>query len=163
MRGLNLSEQAKIVPLTPPQSYSGAAKNSAVFSLKNYSHATILVYLGATDADAGNLKLQECDDFVPSNTTDIPFFYYKEETAGGDTLSGRQELTQANAATGVDLAPAGVDNVLYAIEIDAADLTPGTDKLRVQLTTPGGAQLGTVMAILTGARYASDQSPTVLS
>jgi uncharacterized protein (UPF0333 family) len=111
-----LAEEAHIVNILPPQSISGAV-TSDVFSMKDASHVTIIVTAGSTNADAGNITIEECDNFTPSNYTAIGFRYAAEETAAGDTLGS---LT-AVANTGIDVS--ANDNITYVIEIDAEELT----------------------------------------
>jgi len=154
---MNLAECCHAVNILPPQSIVGAVV-SDVFSLKNYSHVSIVVTAGSTNADAGNITIEECDDFVPTNDTAIPFRYYAEEIAAGDTLGAKQD---AVAATGIDVS--GNDNITYVIEIDAAELSAGYPNLYLKWSAPGGATLGSAVAILSGARYASPESATAIA
>ena len=153
---MNLAEQAHVVNILSPQSISDAV-SSDVFSMENYNHVTIIATAGSTNADAGNITIEECDDFVPTNDTAIGFSYYKEETAGGDTLSAKQTATTA----GIDVS--ANDNIIYVIEIDAAELTDGYPNLILKWSAPGGATLVSAVAILSGARYAEDQSATAIA
>lgn len=157
MFGFNIAEQGHVVNILPPQSIT-AAVTSDVWSMKNYSKCTIIVTAGATNADAGNITLVECDDFVPTNTTAIDFSYYAEETAGGDTLGAR---TAAVAATGIDVS--GNDNITYVIEIDANQLADGRPNLQLKWSIPGGATLVSAVAILSGAKYGGTLSGTAIA
>lgn len=157
MKGINLAEQCHIVNILPPQSIAGAVA-ADIFSMENYAHATIIVTAGATNADAGNITLEECDDFTPTTDTAIDFYYYAEETAAGDTLGAR---TKAVAATGIDVS--ANDNITYIIEVDASQLTDGYPCLELKWSAPGGATLVSAVAVLTGARYAGDQSETAIA
>jgi len=153
---MNIAERCHVVNILPPQSIAGAVV-SDVFSLKNYAHATILVQAGSTNADAGNITIEECDDFTPTNDTAIGFRYYAEETASGDTLGAKQIATTA----GIDVS--GNDNVMYVIEIDGAELTDGYPNLILKWSAPGGATLVSAVAILSDARYAGEQSATAIA
>ena len=119
-----IAQEGHVVNILPPQDIQ-AGVNSDVFSMKNYAHATIIVTAGSTNADAGNITVEECDDFTPSNSTAIGFNYYKEETDGGDTLSEKQVAT----TSGIDVS--GNDNIFYLIEIDASELSEGFPNLRL--------------------------------
>jgi len=141
----------------PPQSIT-AAVTSDVFSLKNYAHATIIAQAGSTNADAGNITIEECDDFTPTNDTAIDFRYYAETTAAGDTLGAKQN---AVAATGIDVS--ANDNIFYVIEIDSAQLSDGYPNLILKWSIPGGATLVSAVAVLSGSRYAEDQSATAIA
>lgn len=151
------AEMGHVINILPPQSID-AAVTSTVFSLRNYAHATIVVTAGSTNVDAGNITIEECDDFTPTTDTAIDFYYYAETTAAGDTLGAR---TLAEAATGIDVS--GNDNITYVIEIDAAQLSEGYPNLYLKWSKPGGATLVSAVAILSGARYAQDQSPTEIA
>jgi hypothetical protein len=159
MRGINLATQGHVVIALQPQSIV-AETFTDVFNMKNHGHATLIVMVQDSNADAGNFKLQACDDFVPSNTSEIAFKYYAEETALGDTLGA---IASGAVGTGIDMCPAGVDNAFYVVEVDASELPEGYPNLRGQFTIPGGAQHVACVAILTGARFAGDQNATAIA
>jgi len=52
---------------------------------------------------------------------------------------------------------------MYVIELDADQLSAGSPWVQVQFTDPGGATLGSAVAILSEARYGSDQSPNAIA
>jgi hypothetical protein len=103
------------------------------------------------------VTVEACDDFVPTTTTAIAFKAYKEETAAGDTLDGGTDVAAAGFATSLN------NGVFYVIEIDAAELPAGKPCLRVAISDPGVATFGSVLAILSGARYAGDQNATAIA
>ena len=152
----NIAEEMHVVNILPPQSITDAVV-SDVFSMKNHQHATIIVTAGSTNADAGNITIEECDDFTPTNDTAIGFTYYKEETDAGDTLSEKQTATTA----GIDVS--GNDNIMYVIEIDAAELTDGYPNLILKWSAPGGATLVSAVAVLSGARYSGSENATAIA
>lgn len=157
MPGTTIAEQFHVVNILPPVSIT-AATTSDVWSMKNYSHCSIIVTCGATNADAGFVTIEECDDFTPTTDTAIGFSYYAETTAAGDTLGAR---TAAVAATGIDVS--ANDSIMYVIEIDAAELSDGYPNLILKWSIPGGATLVSAVAILSGARYGGDQSATAIA
>ena len=91
-KGIVIGEQCHVINAFAPLDINGAARVSDVWSMENYSHATIIVQLGVTGA-ATTITVEECDDFDPTNDTAIAFSYYMEVTAGGDTLSTRTAAT----------------------------------------------------------------------
>lgn len=151
-----IAEECHVINILPPQSISGAA-TSDVFSVKDCSHVTIIVQAGSTNADAGNITIEECDDFTPTNDTAIAFAYYAEETAAGDTLGSRAAAT----VTGIDVS--GNDNLTYIIEIDVEELTEGYEKLILKWSAPGGATLVSAVAILSGLAFQGDQTRTQIA
>lgn len=148
-----MAEQNHIVNILPPQAQTTAITGD-VFSMKDASHVTIIVQAGTTNADAGNITILECDDFVPTNSTAIAFKYAAETTAGGDTLGS---LTLATTA-GIDVS--ANDNIFYVIEIDADELSEGYNHLQIAWSVPGGSQNVSAVAILSGLCYQGDQNRT---
>jgi hypothetical protein len=160
MKGINIAEQLHIVNLLPPidvDTASGVA-HSDVFSMAKYAHVSIIVQLGVTPADGGNITIEECDDFTPNASVAIDFYYHAEDTALGDVLGAR---TLAAKATGIDVS--ANDNIFYVIEIDAAQLDEGYPNLCLVWSNPGGSLIASAIAILSGAKYAQDQSPTAIA
>ncbi len=156
MKGHWLADGGHGVLAVAPVDINGAVVNSDVWSMGKYAHASITIGLGVTGA-ASTVTLEECDDFVPTNSTAIAFARYSEETAGGDTLGAKTATAAAGFATSTN------DGVFYVIEIDAAALTDGFPNLRVVLSDPGTATLAMVFVELTGARYGHEQSPTAIA
>jgi len=160
MLGINISEQCHIVNVLPPID-SDDAKTGAVINMENYAHASIIIQVGASDADGGFATLEESDTSAFTNHPEVAFYYYAEETASGDVLDAGP--TTAVAATGIDMAPAGVNDIFYVIEFDSSQFTNGYSFLRLQISAAGGANLISAVAILSGARHAVYGSPTVLT
>jgi hypothetical protein len=156
MKGFHLSEQGHVVNIIPPVDINGAAKNSDVFSMKNYAHVDIVIQLGVTGA-ASTVTVEECDNVTPSNSTAIAFAVYKEETAAGDTLGARTAVTTAGFATSTN------DNVMYVISIDADELTDAYPYLRIAMSDPSASTIVSAVAVLSGARYGKPQSATAIT
>lgn len=151
-----IAEYDHVVNILPPQAQTTAV-TSDVFSMKDASHVTIIVQAGSTDADAGNITVLECDDFTPSNSTAIAFKYAAEETDSGDTPDA---LTWATTA-GIDVS--ANDNIFYIIEIDADELTEGYNNLQLAWSIPGGSQVVSAVAVLSGLCYKGDQNRTQIA
>lgn len=152
-----IAEEFHVVNIIPPRDINGAGANSDVFSMKAHNHATIILQLGAT-AGTTTVTLEACDNFTPTTTEAIAFSYYAETTAGGDTLGARTAATASGFATSAN------DNIFYVIEVDAAELPDGKPNLRLVLSSPGAVSvLVNAVAILSGARYAGDQSATAIA
>jgi hypothetical protein len=151
-----LAEQAKIIPIIYPWGSNAATKDSDVFSMKNASHATIILTVGV-QAGSFTAILYECDNFTPSNATAIAARIYKEETADSDTLADGVAL----AATGV--ATAATSNIHYVIEVDAEDLTEGYPNLQLRLSDLDNTTYVSAVAILTGYAYQGKSQPTEIA
>lgn len=150
------AQDGHIVNALPPIDITGG-KQSDVWSMKNFGHATIIIQIGVSAAAFTKIILQACDDFTPSNTTDIAYRLYKEETAAGDTLSA----VEAVAAAGK--TPSANDTIMYVIEIDADELPDGKPNLRVSLTNGANSVIASVVAILSEARFSGDQNETAIA
>jgi hypothetical protein len=154
-KGFVLAEEGHVVQALAPVDCNGG-KSSDIWSMANYSHASIVLLLGVTGG-ATTVTVEECDDFTPSNSTAIAFSYYAETTAAGDTLGARTAATTAGFAASTN------DGVFYVIEIDASQLTDGYPNLRVVLSDPSGATFGSITAFLSGSRYGEEQSATAIA
>lgn len=156
MKGFHIPQEGHVVNILPPISLNGG-KTSDYFSMENYSHVDIIIQLGAA-VGATTITVFEAADFTPSSETAIAFDVFKEETAAGDTLGAKVAVTAAGFASVSD----GTANTMYVISIDADQLTDGKPCLAVKFSNPG-AQLGSAVAVLSGARYPGDQSPTAIA
>jgi hypothetical protein len=161
---MTFTEENHIVNILPPVDITGAATSSDVFTLKNYGHATIIVEFGVVnDAADATLTLAECDDFTPSNSTNIAFKYRLEDTATGDTLG---PLSTA-PSTGLRIVSGGdigiTDNKFLVIEVDATELSSGYPALELSITNPGNSVLASAQAILSQPRYEDKNDPTAIA
>lgn len=154
-KGIVIGEDLHIVLATAPVDIDSGV-SSDVWSMANHAHVSILVLLGVTGG-ATTITVEECDDFTPSNSTAIAFSYYAETTAGGDTLGARTAATTSGFAASTN------DGVFYVIDVDASQLSDGRPNLRVVASDPSGATFGAIVAILSGSRYAQEQSATAIA
>lgn len=152
-----LAEQGHTVQILAPVDVSGGL-GSDIFSMAEYDHASIILQFGVSAAAVTKVQVEKCSDFAASVHTPIAFNVYKEETAGGDTLGSR---VACEAAAG--LVPNAADNIFYVIEIDAAELGDGYDKVRLLITNGVNSVIASAVAVLSGARFASVASPTVVA
>jgi hypothetical protein len=176
MNGFNLSEAGHIAVILPPQSISADASSAPInpaFSMKNYKHADVLVIAGAeATQDATTLLVYLCSSAAGAGATAIPFNYYFQAAggAGNDVLGTIQNAP----ATGVVLSAANWPaNGLIVISIDANELESATvggvlagslgvdSYVGIGLGAPTAIDMASVVAILTGARFANVSSPTV--
>ncbi len=156
MRGIALAEAGHIVNVIPPIDITGG-KTGDVFHVKDHAHVTIVVQIGVSTAAFTKILLNSCDDAAAAGAAAMAFFVYKEETALGDTLGARTAVTSAG------LTPSANDNIMYVLEVDAAELPQGQEYLQLSLTNTTNAVLASALAILTGPRYAEEQSRTVIT
>jgi len=152
MGKIHIANEGHVVSVLPP--VSGTASGVA-FSMKNYSHASIIITQGVA-ASATTVAVSRIPAFGSGGTgTAIPFDYYLEATSGGDTLAGKVVAT----AGGVSLTSGS--NQILVIEIDDDEMITSSPNICLEMSSANS--LISAVAILSGARYAGDQSPTVIS
>jgi hypothetical protein len=157
MKGFVIAEQAHVVNVLAPVDVTGG-KTSQAINMANYQHVTFIVQIGVSAAAFTKILVNQCTDASGDNAVAIPFAIYKQETAGAsnDVLGARTAVTSAG------YTPSANDGIFYVIEIDTAELDAGTGQyLNVQLTNTTNSVIASAVAILSGARYAETQSPTV--
>ena len=148
-----LSQEAHIVSMIKPQGSAGATINSDVVSMKDASHATIILTVGA-QAGAASFTVAEGDDFTPSNPAAIAYRLAKEEADSGDTLGA----LAAVANTGSVIA--ATDNTIYVIEVDSEDLSEGFNHIQLKLADLDSTTYVSAVCILTGLCYQGDETRT---
>ena len=155
-KGFYTAQEGHVVNILPPVDISGG-KFSDVFSLRNHAHATIVVQIGVSAAAFTKIIVNACDDFTPSNRTAIPFTLFSEETAAGDTLAAKEAVAAAGKT------PSANDGIMYVIEVDASELPQGSPNLELSLTNGVNSVIASAIAILSGSRFAEDQSATAIA
>lgn len=155
-KGITIAEECHVVNALVAQDVSGGTFDTDVISMKNAAHATVILALGTTGGTS-TITVQECDDTTPTNTSAIAFDYYSETTDSGDTLGDRASATTSGFTTSAN------DNIFYVIEIDASQLSDGYPYFRVHGTDPSGATYVACIVILSGIRYAIENTPTAIT
>ena len=156
-QGFSIGEgQGHFVLGVAPVDIDAGAQTSDAFTMKNYTHATVIISLGVTGA-ASTVTVKESTDASGTGATAIAFSYYAEETAAGDTTGSRQSATTSGFATSTN------DGLFYLIELNAEDLSDGSEWVTVHMTDPGSATFGSIGIILSGARYAEVEAPTAIA
>jgi len=153
MKGFVVAQEGHIVVPLYPVSASGGETCQA-FSMKKYQHATIIIVLGAMAAQLTSLVLNACSSAAGAGPTAIPFNLFKGETGSTNTLGGKTAI----AATGYQ--PPNTADIFEVIEIDAAELPAGLPYLQLVINNGANVDLACVIAVLSGARFGEDQSPT---
>ena len=157
-----LSESCKYVCGLAPIDTTGSAWETDVVNMANYTHATVVVQMGAWAGGTSTITVEYCDDNTP--TTDTPMaFKYKTGVLGGEATDVLGALT----AVGSGGVAASVANTTYVIEIDAADIASASSgansRFVVGGTTPGSnADLISVAIFMTNPRYAGDVPQTAI-
>jgi hypothetical protein len=155
-KGFVVAEEGHIVNILPPIDITGGVTGD-VFSMENYAHATILVQVGVSAAAFTKIILNECTSLAGAGATAIAHSIYKEETDSGDTLGARTAVLAAGTT------PSANDNIFYVIELDASELSDGYNFVELSLTNGANSVIASAVAILSGSRYAEEQSATAIA
>jgi hypothetical protein len=156
MKGFVVAQQGHVVNALPPVSASGG-KTAQAFSMADYQHATIIISLGAQAAQMTSIVVNECTSAAGAGATAIPFNVFKQEVSGASD----DVLGALTAETSAGFQPSANANIFYVIELDAQALDAGYDYVQVVLANGANVDLAAVIVVLSGARFAEDQSPTV--
>jgi len=167
MSGFNLAEQGHLAFLELGAfDLNTAGHAGTVINMENYSHITYIIRMEATVRAASVVTVESCSAMGGGGTnTAIVFAYYctalASKTALGDVLGAKVAVTVA--ATGIIPAAGGADNIMFVIDLESSQLISGHVGFRLVIADPGAGALATILCILSGARYASPQSPTVIA
>lgn len=154
--GFYVSQAGHVVPLIAPVDFTGG-KTSPAFSMAKYAHASIILAIGVSAAAPGAVTLNACSDAAGDGATPIPFNVFKCETTASDVLGAKVAVTAAG------FVPVATDGIFYVIEVDAQQLPQGLPYLQLACANGANSVIGSAFAILSGARQASDQAPTVFA
>jgi hypothetical protein len=154
-KGFYSAQDGHIVNLIPAVNITGGV-TGAVFSMADYAHASIIVQIGVSAAAPTAIIVNACTNAAAAGATAIPFNLFACETGAGDVLGARVSVLAAG------YVPSAVDNIFYVIELSAAMLPQGSPYVQLSITNGANSVIASAVAVLSGARYASDQSATVL-
>ena len=155
-KGINLAEEGRIMTLIPPIDRSGIATDSTIVcDMRKYVHATVICSIGLNGPTATGILTVKSVNKLPTCTvsTALAFRYYRYET---NQLAANGDLKSAMvwaATTGI-VPLATTTGAMYVIELDAEELPEGHIGFVVGYADPAAACVSSIIAILTGARYA---------
>lgn len=151
MKGINLVQQCKVVPLHYPAS---GGCTCVAFSMANHAHASVIIVQGSATS-AGVITVLRSSDNASTVTSAIPFSYAEETTSGFDLLG-------ALTSTGVTGTTMSTGNKQFKVlEIDSSQLSSAAKYVIVNMATPQKSGLAAI-AVLSGSRYQEDETRTVL-
>lgn len=154
MKGFNIPEGAHVVNALPPISSAGSP-TSDYWSMAKHSHVDIIVTCGAHVA-VPTFTVYQSEDAAATGEDAIGFKYYAELTAAGDVLDRATDVGVGGFAAGA------TNNIMYVISVDAAELAEGHPFMCVKVAGTG-ATIVSIVAVLSGSRYAHEASETVLA
>jgi len=129
---------------------------SDVISLAKYGKVIFFIVLNAGATGTATITVESCDDVTPSTSTAVAFKYWVCTTP--DVWGDMQSATSSGFAT-----TAGA-TAMYAIEIDATELSSTDSFVRMQCTEVVDSPVdGNFMAIAGNPRYAQEVKPTAIA
>jgi hypothetical protein len=162
---MRLLDRAQIVAGFVPVDMQTAANNGDWVSLKNYNHATIVLFKAAgTAGDDPTITVQQATDVAGTGAKGLNFTRVFTKQGAQTGIGTFTEVTQSAASTYTHTD--GAENqALWVIEIDGPDLdvNGGFDCIRANVADVGGnAQLGCLLYILTEPRYGQSTMPSAI-
>lgn len=157
--GIALTEQAKIVWAIEPKNYTGAAVAGDYVSMKNYSHATIIIIGGAHAGGVPAVTLEQALTVAGGSSKALGFDNYWH----GIGLTTDDMTKVAVVSDTFNLTDAA--NKIYAIEVEASalDVLGGFDCLTVKIASPGAnADIYGALYVLSGARNQGATPPSAI-
>lgn len=144
--GLRIAENTAIGYVAPVD-INGAGATSDIVNLENYSHATVIVQLGAVGA-ACAVTLRQAKDVSGTDEKALAFSEYY-------TVSNTVDVPAKTSATSLTIA-ATDDNKKFIFEIEASQLDAANDFscISCDIADPGAATIAGIDIICTGPRYA---------
>lgn len=148
--------------LSPRADIYNGGQASKVIDMSKYRRVVfgLLQVTAGTDTGTATVTLQACDNGTPSNTTAIPFDYWKNESAGTvDTLAAKVRATAAGFTTTAN------KTALYLIEVKAEELPAGTYGVRLKTTeVVNDPVTGAIFVVAAEPRFEgiAENAPTAL-
>jgi hypothetical protein len=146
-----------VVGLDPVADAFAGTVSSDVVSLKDYHHATFIVWWGVGATGTTLITVEACDDTTPTTTTAVAFRYRRYTSA--DTAAA---LTAA-AAAGFTTTAGSAQR--YVVEVDSDALAPtGYSYARLTCVEDVNSPiLGGILIILSEPRYATTSPGTAVT
>jgi hypothetical protein len=158
MKGFNIAENGHVAIGCYPISANGLTTLDAI-NMEGYEHLSAIVVTGATNGGAITVTAYNATDAAAGSAAVIPFNYYIETTASTDVLGARI----LNSTIALTFTNNSVSNQFAVIEIDASELTDGKNWVNLTLSGATTTTPICVTYVLSGARYGSPESPTVIA
>jgi len=173
MNGYNIAEAGHVVNMLPAVSTS-SGKTTLPVNMANYEHLSIIISYGSVAAQPTSFIVRQATTEAIGASKAMGFRFYLQATggAGNDTLTGPFYADTTGITSSLPASaplPAACSNLVWVIEIDAAELevqagVVGTiteyPYVYVVIADGVNANIGSVIGILSGARYGYKGSPS---
>lgn len=153
-----VAEEGHVAVGSYPISANGVTTLDAI-DMSRYSHLSAIITTGAANGGDITVTAYEATDSAAASADLIAFSYYQEATASTDVLGARV----LNSTTALTFDNSAYSNLLAVVEIDASQLSDGHNWVNLTLSGATTTTPISVVYVLSGARYASPESATVIS
>lgn len=157
--GMRLATRAIVAQVIPPANYTGAASTDVYVSLKDTTHATIVISTGAWAGGTAAVTLLQATAVAGTSSKALAF-----STVYTNATAPTSSVLTSTAVTS-DTFNLSVAASTYVIEVDAAslDVANGFDCLCVHVATPGSNNdYYAANMILGQLRYAGKTPPNAM-
>ena len=153
---LLMQESHWVKGLDPVADAFTGTKSTDVVSMSKWRRCTFIIFKGVGTTGTSIITVEACDNFTPSNTTAVPFWYRTITT--GDTPGALTRAAAAGFTTGAG------SSELYVIEVDVDELADsGYPNVRLKAVESVDALvLGCVRIQLSGPRVHQETHDTVI-
>lgn len=168
-KGFWVAQDGHLALLIPPASFS-AAVTSKRFNMAQWHHASVLLQFGASGGPTGAITVKAFAAVTGGTGVALAYRLVKfEQSSTPFDVATNNPLTNNsifNEAAAGYTPSADAADAMYIIEIDAADLLAAANGTYVEVDIAIGS-MGTTaqeisgVAVLSGGRNTSDQSPSV--
>jgi hypothetical protein len=150
------NEDVMIVEAIEPLNITGSAKDANYQSLKNSSHATIIINTGAWAGGTSAVTINQATAVAGTSEKALTFsdMYTNDGSTGAAVLT---KTTVSSNTFNLDTA-----NSMYVIEVaaDTLDADGDFDCIQLALASPGSnADFVSATYILSGTRHLGDTAP----
>lgn len=156
---MRLSEEKGIVFVAKPADYAGGAVTGESINTKYCSHVTYLLQFGSITGDSVLTVKSGTSD---GTQTTAETFYYR--LAGADQAATGADIYAAEtSATALTLTAATYDNKCLIVEVPVDALTADQPFLTLALSAVANPLNVSIVAVLSGMRYAQNSAVSVIA
>ncbi len=155
---MRLSERFGVVNLMKPADNQGGVVNDS-FTMTDFNHAMIILSCGSL---TGNAVLTVNSGATAAAKTTAETFNYRLADAD-QAATGADNYADWSTSASLTLTATTYDNKILIIEIDGPAMTDGQPWITVDLDSTASTHFSSAVAILSEARYASNDVPTAIS
>lgn len=142
--------------LAPDADALAGTVNTDVFGLTKYRRIRFVIQIGVGATGATLVKVQACDDFTPSATSDIAARY--RIATSGDTFGAWTALTTSGLTVGA------ASNQTIEIDVQDDDLPDGYPNVRLNMVESANDPVdAAISAVMLNPRYPAEPPLTAIA